>query len=294
VSQGYLMFAHNNAQVDYGLMALCAATMIRANSRVKDVTLVADEGTISWLREQHGERVDTTFDQIIEVDGPPETTQERTIYDTQYSPYRIPWHNEGRSSAYELSPYDETILLDCDYLLCSDVLDAAWGSDEPYRINRRAKNLLHEDPPAPEQRLETFGIPMYWATCVYFRKCPEAKSLFDLVDVVRENYDYYQFLYRFPGKLYRNDYAFSVALHVLSGWTENVATPLPVEDILTCFDTDSLLEVPAKNELTFLVQDREETWKYRVSRTKALSVHVMNKFSLIRQADRILELHGDK
>jgi hypothetical protein len=50
--------------------------------------------------------------------------------------------------------------------------------------------------------------------------------------------------------------------------------------------------VPAKNDLTFLINDRRETWRFTVTRTKGISVHVMNKFSITRQADKLLGLYA--
>jgi hypothetical protein len=295
MSRGYLMFAHNNPQVDYCLMALCNALMIQANSAVKNVALVTDEGSLTWLKQSQGEElVNRAFSDIILHDAPPPSTQKRRFNDTQYSNYDLPWHNASRASAYEVSPYHETILLDTDYLIMDSTLDQVWGSESDLRMNRKAITLNHDPVNEAESRLEPFGIPMYWATCVYFRKSEFAKTLFDMVDVVRENYDYYQYLYKFPGRLFRNDYAFSIAAHILGGWVEDQIETLPSDTLLSSYDCDDLLDVPGKNELVFLVQDGREHWKYRTTRITNISTHVMNKFALIRNAAKIIELYGDQ
>lgn len=289
MTRGFLMFAHNNPQVDYGLMALCNALMIKANSREGNVALVTDQGTYDWLVSNKGlSLVDRSFDHVIIEDV--EQTQSRRYNDTQYTTFTLPWHNSSRARAYYLTPFDETILVDCDYLIGDSCLDSVWGSDS-IRMNKHAISLMHQ-PLKIEQWLEPFGIPMYWATCVYFRKDEQTKTFFDLVEVIKDNYDYYQCLYRFPGKLFRNDYAFSIAAHIMNGWTTDDIS-LPASTILTSSDHDDLLDIPARNEFVFLAEDATDTWKYRVSRTSGVSVHVMNKFSIIRNSDKIIEIYGE-
>lgn len=294
MSRGYLMFAHNNPQVDYGLMALCNALMIKANSAEGQVAVITDEGTYNWLVESRGEKlVKKAFDHVLLHAPPPPSTQKRRFNDTQYTNFDLPWHNATRTSVYDHTPFDETILLDSDYLICDSVLDQVWGSPGDVRMNRKAITLNHEPVAEAEARLEPFGIPMYWATCVYFRKGDYANRLFGLVDAIRDNYDYYQYLYRFPGRLYRNDYAFSVAAHILNGWTEDgEIESLPSPVLFSSFDHDDLIDIPAKNELLILAEDAKETWKYRATRVKGISTHVMNKFSIIRNADKIIEIYG--
>jgi hypothetical protein len=293
MSRGYLMFAHNNPQVDYGLMALCNALMIKANSQEKNVALITDDGTYGWLKQSQGEAlVNRAFDHVLLHAPPPAESQKRRFCDTQYTNFDLPWYNTTRASVYDHTPFSETILIDTDYLICDDVLDRVWGSENEFRMNRKAMTLNHEPVSPNETRLEPFGIPMYWATCVYFRKGPFSQSMFELVDVIRDNYDYYQFLYKFPGRLFRNDYAFSIAAHLLNGWSEDQIEPLPNPTLLTSFDCDDLLDIPAKNELLFLVQDSKDTWKYRANRVRSMSTHVMNKFSIIRNAQKIIDLYG--
>lgn len=278
MSEGFLIFAHDNETIPYTTIALCNALMIRENSRA-GVSLVTDDASHSAMQERFGDLYLTAFEHVVICE--PEGRSRRRYNDTPHRSSHLSWHNGGRPAAYDLSPYDETILLDADYLVCDRALDHAWGSRSPVMMNRSAVTLLHESPRPEEVWLDPYGPPLYWATCVYFRK-DDAKEFFDTVGHVRDNYDYYQHLYRFPGGLYRNDYVFSVAAHILGG-----VDSLPCPTLLTSFDTDELLDVPAKNELVFLVDDRQ------VNRVVGTSVHVMNKFSIARCADRILATYAD-
>ncbi len=289
-TRGFLMFAHNNDQIDYLLIALCNAMMIRANTRHRNVSVVTDEGSLWWLRDQRGDLVDQVFDQIIIVDQPI-GSGEKVFKDTNSTTRTAQWHNGTRINAYEVSPYDETILLDADYLICDDRLDLAWDSPDDVLLNRKAITLIHELPDRREQRVEDFGIPLYWATCVFFRKGEEAKLYFDTVNHVIEYFDYYRQLYRLPGKLFRNDYIFSIATHVMNGFrSENVAS-FPVDTILTSFDDDELIDVK-KNTLTFLIDTGVPGDEFNVGKVTT-SVHVMNKFSIVRLADKIIEAYSD-
>lgn len=294
--RGYLIFANNNPEVDYGLIALCNALMIKSNSEVKDVTLVTDNFTLDWLRSSRGNLVDRAFNRVI-VQNWEEVTKgstQRRMQDTPSTTKSLAWYNGTRRNAYDLSPYQETILLDCDYLVCDRSLDLCWGSVNEVMINRQARTLEHQDPSPAEQMLGPFSIPMLWATCVYFQKGKKAKLLFDLVGHVRENYPYYQYVYGFGGRLYRNDFAFSIAAHMLDGFQKRHDTipTLPYPVLTSSFDCDELYDVPAKNELVFLVNDTSDKWRFRLSRTKGINVHVMNKFSIVRHADKIIDIYG--
>jgi hypothetical protein len=142
-------------------------------------------------------------------------------------------------------------------------------------------------------RLDSMGIPMYWATMVYFQKTPRAKMLFDLVSHVKAQYAYYQYVYEFPGKLYRNDYAFSIAIHMMNGFlTNNEVKSFPCGKILSSFDTDELIAVK-ENELTFLVQDSAQDWRFFANNVKGITVHAMNKYALLRHAQTIIDIYYD-
>jgi hypothetical protein len=296
MSRGFLIFANNNEQIDYVAIALCNALMIKSNlgPDIK-VCLVTSDGDHGWLVKSRGEAlVNRAFDDIIirpyESDG----NNTRKVHDTLSTAREVPWKNATRAMAYHLSPYDETILIDADYLVMDKTLDQVWDSPEAFRINTSARKINQKPLQADEARLEPFGLKMAWATCVYFRKTPEVKIIFDMVDHVRENYAYYQHLYRFPGRLFRNDYAFSIAMHIMNGWTEGLVAELPAREILTSFDCDELISVPRRNEFIFLINDETHRYKFTVANVKGINVHIMNKFSIGRHIDQIVSLYGDE
>jgi hypothetical protein len=294
MSKGFLIFAHNNEEVDYGKLALTCSLMLKSKLKHNDVCLVTDQGTIDWLRKSMGEEMVNYAFQHIEVlsyDVVKAKNAMRNFRDSASTTKSLTWLNSTRSSAYELSPFDETIMIDSDVLVQDNMFDLVWGNDEDILINREVLTLEYKKPHANEIRLDGMGIPMYWATQVYFRKGERAKLLFELVEHIKQRYEYYQYVYEFPGKLFRNDYAFSIAIHMLNGFLENnEVKPFPSPVILSSFDCDELIEV-AKGSLKFLVNNVEDNWQYGLNTVKGITVHAMNKYSILRHADQLIELY---
>jgi hypothetical protein len=297
MSKGFLIFAHNNEEVDYGKIAVCCSLMLKAHCKNNDVCLVTDQGTIDWLKQSLGsDMVNYAFQHVRVLDYKvvKAIQAQRRFRDSMSTEKSLTWLNSTRSSAYEMSPFDETIMIDSDLLVQDNSFDLVWGNDEDILINRDVLTLEYKRPAINEIRLDSMGIPMYWATQVYFRKGDRAKQLFDLVDHIRERYDYYQYVYEFPGKLFRNDYAFSIAIHIMNGFLENnEIKSFPSSNILSSFDCDELIDVK-KGALTFLVNSAEERWRYTLNNVKGITVHTMNKYSILRKADEIIEIYGPK
>jgi hypothetical protein len=73
--------------------------------------------------------------------------------------------------------------------------------------------------------LNSFGqnkFPMWWATVMMFRRGNTAQYIFDCMNMVKQNWTHYKDLYHIQGPQYRNDYALSIALGIVSGHTLKV------------------------------------------------------------------------
>ena len=68
---------------------------------------------------------------------------------------------------------------------------------------------------------------MQWATVIYFTKNKLAESVFKFMDYIKENYEFYSLMYNFRPNLYRNDYALSIALQSLIGYSTKNFTSIP-------------------------------------------------------------------
>ena len=131
------------------------------------------------------------------------------------------WLNSDRYRAYELSPYDETILLDIDYLVLDDSLLKILDTTVDYRL------MTHNQSPAGSMDglMGMLSIPYVWATAVVFKKTDKTKKLFDLVGRVQRNYEYYRKLYHIRECNFRNDYAFAIADNIINGYTSSQGIP---------------------------------------------------------------------
>ena len=134
----------------------------------------------------------------------------------------VPWKNLGRWSAYELSPYDETILLDADYLVLTDRLLGLFESPAEYLICHN-NHFLGD---VQTKRNSSYLDPV-WATVLFFRKSHKAQMLFDLVKRIEKNYGYYRWAFNVLERNYRNDYAFSMADLMLNGHTRSAMHRMP-------------------------------------------------------------------
>lgn len=278
MSKGIVLIAFNNAAVDYVKMALLNASLIKRNMPGTEVCIILD--TPGYIK--HKAAIEEVFDKFI-ISNPTEKFENlRAFKDTQYFSTHARFRNETRSLAYSLSPYEETLLIDVDYLIYDNSLSHVWGCEESILINKSAIGLDNQPLMGSEFRLEDTGIRMYWATVVYFKKCEIAKMLFDLVEHVKDNWTFYQSVYGFPGRLFRNDYAFSIAIHTLNGFSERgeVCKDLPVPFILTAQDTDQMYKL-LDDGAVFFVNNKTENWKFSLSKITGVNVHCMNKLSLL-------------
>jgi hypothetical protein len=137
-----------------------------------------------------------------------------------------------------------------------------------------------------DQYISDVGVKLYWATTVMFTKNQTGKLFFDTVNLVKENYEYYADVFRFDSRQFRNDIAFSIAKHILDGYEETPHFNLP--PVLTLLDKDILHSVD-KNKLTVLTSPRLDS-NFCAASIAGLDLHVMNKQSIHRNKDSLLEL----
>lgn len=295
--RGVLLFAENNEKINYLKLAILSATCVKNNmgSDTK-VSVITNDYSLGWLNEKERATLKRLFDKVIVIDNSmafdlDKAENVRLYRDTQYYSIKSQFLNKSRSSAYELSPYDETLLVDVDYFVLNNSLNTLWGGIEDFAINKSANSLLHAPLDGPEFRLNPFGIRMYWATVIYFKKCEKSKLIFDLVEHIKETWDYYRHVYDFPAGLYRNDFAFSIALHMLNGFIDDddFVKSLPDPAILTATDRDQMINFEDKKTISFLANDPRETYKYYVSKVRGVNVHCLNKLSILNKFDSILE-----
>ena len=284
MKRGILIFAHNSRDVDYALMSLISAKFAKTNLQVP-VSLVVDKFTVEWMQTSNIYNLSQEiFDQIIEIEKP--VTQNTRVLNDGYTSKTVPFVNSNRASVWDLTPYDRTLLIDSDFLVMSNRLNEYWDVDSNVMLSPAMQDVRGDRKGILDSWVSETGIPLYWATTVMFTKNNESKIFFDLVDVIRTNYNYFADLFRFNPKQYRNDISFSIAKHMLNGF-ENRGEDLP--PILTLLDKDLIHSID-KNQLRVYLNDSMSEDHVVIASIKDSDVHVMNKQSIIRNAKEFLEV----
>jgi hypothetical protein len=284
MNKGILIFAHNSRDVDYALMSLVSGSFAKKNLQVP-VSLVVDKFTVEWMKTSniYDQSVDV-FDKIIVIEKP--VTQNTRLLHDGYSSKTVPFVNSNRASVWDLTPYDRTLLIDSDFLIMSNTLNEYWNADASVMLSPSMQDVRGDRKGVLDSWVSETGIPLYWATTVMFTKNEESKIFFNLVDTIRTNYNYFSDLFRFNPTQYRNDISFSIAKHMLDGF-EIRSEDLP--PILTLLDKDLVHSIESNQIRVFLNDSMSEDHVVMAS-IKNVDVHVMNKQSIIRNADKFLEV----
>jgi hypothetical protein len=286
MNQGLLIYAHNSRDIDYAKLSIVAGGLAKKNLS-KPVSLITDKSTVAWMNESELYDLATDiFDNVILTEKP-ENTNKRNLHDGNEKS-SVPFLNTNRSSAYDLSPYDQTLLIDSDFLIFSNNLNNYWNDNSVPVISSAFKDACDIDRRGYHDKYTSdTGVKLYWATTLMFNKTSESKTMFDLVAYVRKNYQYYSDLFRFHPGVYRNDIAFSIARHLMYGFQIEETEELP--PVLSCIDKDMLHSVDDNGALRVLFSVNNES-NYVLGAFRGLDLHVMNKQSIIRNYESFLKL----
>jgi len=278
MSNGVVIFAHNNGDIDYASLSLIAAKLAKTHLNVP-VSVITDKETFSSVDQKEFQNV---FDKIIFT--PPSTTNNtRNLYDGVESK-KVKFLNDLRPSVWDLTPYDRTLLIDCDYLIMSNTLSNYWDNENELLISGKYNDITGDERVGYHDRyVSDTGVKLYWATTVMFTKNERTKLFFDLVEHIRNNYNDYGDLFRFSTKQYRNDISFSIAKHILDGY---ISADVDLPPVLSTIDKDMLHSVD-NGKLTFLLTPQSNQ-NYVFASVTDLDVHVMNKKSILRNAKELV------
>ena len=290
-SRGVLMFAHNNTEIDYFRLAVVNALLVQKNLGIKNVTVVTDPHSLKQGEKTLGKRlIKKAINNIIviEKDKKFKALNQRLYKDTSHTTKYLPFYNVNRCDAYHLSPYDETLLIDVDYLILSDTLNHCWGHNNELMMNWKYQDIMYERKDPSLARLNDMGITMYWATVVYFRKTEYVKSFFNIVSHVKNNPQFYKDLYQWQGTLYRNDYSFSIAAHMMSGFVDKGIPQLPTT-LYKSFDTDDIHSAIDENTIVMYLEKPRSPGDFMLTKWQGIDLHIMNKWAINRVSEELLE-----
>ena len=274
MTQGILIFAFNSDGVDYVKMAILSAKRAKKFLN-RPVSLVTDSK--QHLMDNFPNDV-AVFDNIIEsIDN---TTQTKRFYNGSNTFTKYVWKNSNRVDCYTATPYDETLVIDSDFIINSSFLSYVWEQPNEFLIYAKHNDLAGWRNTSEFEFVSEQSIPFYWATVFYFKKSKHNESFFSLIRHIKENWIYFVKLYQLNSTKFRNDIAFSIAIHMMNGFTTgNFATPI-ANKLTYTLDRDFLIKQNDQS-MTFLVQANNSTDTYTLVKTANLDVHVMNKSSLL-------------
>ena len=229
MKKGALIFAFNNEKTDYVQLAAWTADKIHKHLDIP-VSVVTND-TAHPLAKTH-------FDQVIS--SQPDAGGQR-----HFSDYNAPvtWYNAGRVDSYDLSPWEQTLLLDADYVVASDTLAVTFDSSQDFLAHRTAIDATDENDFSGLNYFGKFHMPMWWATVVMFRKTPSTKLIFDSMKMIRSNWAHYRHLYQTGNSVYRNDHALAIALGIVNGHQLNhPEIPWPLVSVMPDHQLTELAE----------------------------------------------------
>ena len=168
-NNGIVMLAQNSNH-DYVLQAcLCAMSLCVTNPSIKVSIITNDTVPKKYL---------PFIDQIIPINEDDASSSE--------------WKVENRWKIYELSPYDETIVMDTDMLILRDISDW-WNNLSTHNIyfSNMAKTYRGEDMDDTYYRkaFRNNDLPNIYSTIHYFKKSDQAKEFYELLGHIVKNWE---------------------------------------------------------------------------------------------------------
>ena len=263
--KGVLIYAFNNERIDYFQQAVWCANRVRKHLDLP-TTIVTDPAS---RRDR-----DCVHDVIYSV---AESGGSR-VFNPGISTNADTWYNGNRFQSYHLSPYEQTIVLDSDYVVCSDRLLRLYETDIDVTAMKHVYDVTGRDNFSPYKSISKGrGLHHYWATVLYFRRSEMARDFFDFMTMIRENYSHYSNIYRFLPMPFRNDFAVSIALNTLYGHVPDAIPVIPWRMANVFSDVGVRTEDQETFELTYNVGDTAK----RIL-LSGQDFHFMNKASLAK------------
>jgi hypothetical protein len=259
MKKGVLLFAFNSPKYNYYEMAEFTAKRVNHFLNLP-VTLVTDEESLS-------DNPKFNFDEIILTE--PNKSNKREFGT---------WINKDRFKAYEFSPYDETILLDVDYIINSNKLLDIFNFYEDFACHDTSKFFMF--PNAKQEMLSKNSFNILWATVIAFKKTSKTKQLFECMEMIQNNLEHYINIHGFIGGTYRNDYALTLATRIVNGHKSSTKDFIPWSLWHISKDTNIYKNTTNKfnTEYTAMI----DVWKNRKTRKDYITIkdfdfHLMSK-----------------
>ncbi len=268
MDRGILIYAHNNETIDYVSLATVSAKLAKKNLGYP-VSLATDSESILSLKDQ------SVFEKVIILEKP-HNNGKRKLNNSVVS-----FLNYNRNTAWDITPYDQTLLIDADYFVFTSKLNEFWSVDQSFIISNSTNFFIENKSGYLDRYISFQGIPMKWATTILFTKNTESKLYFDLVEYIKKEYQYFSLLYKFNPRMYRNDIAFSIADHIINGHIVTDRYTLPTINAL--LPENKIIKLDS-NSCKFLISDSSDSYVVDIKKS---DIHFMNKEDLLNNINFI-------
>lgn len=261
--RGVLIYAFNNGLIDYFRQAVWCADRVNHYLNLP-VTIVTDDDSMANRQTQHNvvlTQADCGGSRVFNPSADSNANQ---------------WFNGNRFQSWDLSPYQETLVLDSDYVVCSDQLLRLFDCGMTVTAMKNVYDVTDRNGFDPYQWISNRrGLHHYWATVIYFSRDQLSQDFFSMMDMIKKNYRHYSELYGFTMHPFRNDFAASVALTAIYGHDTDAVPEIP----WNMANVFSDVEIGQINHDTF---DFYYTYgkDHKKTRISGQDFHFMNKLGL--------------
>lgn len=213
--KGVLIYAFNNERIDYFRQAVWSADRIVRYLNLP-VTIITDEKSQGTRHCDHNIILSNAESGGTRVFNPGQDSRSHS------------WLNASRYQSWDITPYQETVVLDSDYVVCSDQLLSLFDSGVSVTAMKHVYDVTGRDGEQPYRWIsDQTKLHHYWATVLYFRKDTVAEDFFSMMTMIRHNYQHYCDIYHLPNHPFRNDFAASIALNTVYGHRPESVPEIP-------------------------------------------------------------------
>lgn len=175
--KGFLSFAQNNGETDYLQLAYAQALSIKSTQKINDYAIIVDQPTSELITEKHR----SVFDHIIVM-------QDDMAADDG-------WKLKNEWKAFELSPFYETVKIESDILLPTNI-DHWWPAMQKHEVLMTSSVLDYEGnvgkSRAYRQLFDDNNLPDVYTGFMYFRYSRTASALFYYAEHIYKNWDLFK------------------------------------------------------------------------------------------------------
>jgi hypothetical protein len=182
MNRGFCLLAQNNDKTDYVRQAYALALSLHKYNKDQKISLITNDTVPDAWKEP--------FDQIIPIPW----TDDAKDND---------WKINNRWKVYHASPYHETIVLEADMLILSDITHW-WAELEKHEIFFVSNVRTYRDELVTSRHYrKTFdanSLPNLYSALHYFKKGDKAKEFYNLLEMIVNNWQL------FYGKYAKEEY----------------------------------------------------------------------------------------